>query len=92
MKSCLFLYAQFTLTIRSSGESIIKKLKVKNAFIEKIELSQRCYAILICTNNMLLKISKTILILHSPGIMYIAFASFNHLKLSIIFNICVTIP
>ena len=38
MKSCLLLYAHFTETIRSSGEFVIKKLKVKKAFIEKIRL------------------------------------------------------
>ena len=36
MNSCLFLYAHFTETIKGSGEIVIKKLKAKNAFIEKI--------------------------------------------------------
>ena len=38
MKSYLLLYAYFTETIGSSGKFVIKKLKVKNALIEKIRL------------------------------------------------------
>ena len=38
MNSCLLLYADFTETIGSSVKFVIKKLKVKNAFIEKIRL------------------------------------------------------
>ena len=66
MKSCLLLYTDFTETIGKNGEFVFKKLKVKNAFIEKIRLVTQVHGrlhdelfISICSlnsgNNLLLK-------------------------------------